>query len=500
MKGVILLIRDGWGHRKEEAKNAIKEADTPVDDDLKSYPSTLLDASGEAVGLPSGYQGNSEVGHLTMGSGRVVDQELKRINDAISDESFYQKEELLFAIEEAKKNNSKLHILGLIQKEGVHSHMDHLFALLRLCKRENFSDVVIHAFTDGRDAPVNRGVVYINELVKKLEKLEVGSLKTITGRYFAMDRDERWDRTEKAYNCIMNGEGEAFKDPVSKINQCYRNDETDEFITPKVDEGYKGVSEGDSMIFFNFRTDRPRQLTKAITKNEFSHFERDKKEVNFVAMTDYYDGLNGKVVFKKRECVNLLGEVVSRAGLKQLRISETEKYAHVTFFFNGQEESPYKNESRIMIPSPDVAYYDKKPDMSVFKIAERLCSEVAKKEYNLIIANLVNCDMVGHTGNVEAIKEAVEAVDKATGTIVKTAKQNNYEVLILADHGNAEDQTDDWRTSHTTNPVPCRLVTDRDISLKGNRGLKDVAPTILNLLEVDKPEEMSGESMVDFKG
>ncbi len=503
-EGVILIVRDGWGFRESNKLNAISEAETPVDDELRrDYPHTTLKASGPAVGLPDNFQGNSEVGHLTIGSGRIIDQELTKINKAIKDKSFFRKEEFLEAIERAKENDSKLHLLGLIQKEGVHSHLNHLYALLDLCKKHGFQDVFIHVFTDGRDAPVDRGKKYLSELVDKLNDLGFGEIVTVSGRYYAMDRDRRWERTEKAYRAIMDGESQDdFSDPVKEVENCYQNEETDEFIIPRVKIDYQGVERGDSLIFFNFRTDRPRQLTQAIVEDNFEEFERNKKNIFFVAMTDYYRPFNGQVAFKNEKVENFLGEIISEHGLSQLRISETEKYAHVTFFFNGQIEEALNKESRRIISSPDVDYYDEKPEMSVFEIADKLVKEIANREHDFIVVNLVNCDMVGHTGDPEAIKKAVEAVDSATGQIVDAGLKNNYTLLITADHGNAEDQTEDWKTSHTINPVPFYLISQKEdlknAKLKEGKGLKDIAPTVLKLFKIEKPAEMTGEDIVDY--
>ena len=477
MKKVLLIIRDGWGYRESEKLNAIATAKTPVDDSLKErYPWTLLHASGEAVGLPHGYQGNSEVGHLTIGSGRVVDQNLKLINSSIENGSFFNKKEFLSAINNCKEKGSRLHIIGLLQKEGVHAHMDHLYALLDLCKKEQFKDVYLHIITDGRDSPVDRGKEYLEELIN----YGFGEIVTVCGRYYAMDRDRRWERTEKAYNAIVKGESEQFfTNPLKEVERCYESGETDEFISPRVKEGYKGVGSEDSVIFYNYRTDRPRQLTEMILKHS----------IHFVAMTKYYSEMDAEFAFKEVEKKNLLGDILSEKGVRQLRISETEKYAHVTYFFNGQKEEKLKGEERIMIPSPKVATYDLQPEMSVFEIKDRVVEEIRGGEYGFILVNLVNCDMVGHSGDTEAVVKAVEAVDKVVGEIVDAAK--DYCTFILADHGNAEDQRDEWRTSHTVNPVPFIAVCE-GLSLKRGE-LKDVAPTVLSVMGIDVPKEMTGK-------
>jgi 2,3-bisphosphoglycerate-independent phosphoglycerate mutase len=502
MHRTILVIRDGWGYRKECNENALCEVPLPNTDRLmKDYPNTLLDASGTAVGLPAGYQGNSEVGHMTIGSGRIIFQSLERINKSINDGEFFSIKEFLDAIENCRKNNSVLHIIGLLQVEGVHSHMNHLFALLELCRQQNFRNVFIHAITDGRDAPVTDGLKHINALISRISDMGFGKIATISGRYYAMDRDKRWDRTKKAYDCIINGEATQFDDPLSALKSCHENNETDEFINPRKASWYSGIKPQDSIIFFNFRTDRPRQLTRAIVEKEFEGWNRVPLDVFYVGMTQYYIPMNAAVAFKDVSMKNLLGNIVSSQGLKQLRISETEKYAHVTFFFNGQIEEPDAGEDRILIHSPKVATYDLQPEMSVHEIANKLESEIATRKYDLIVTNLVNGDMVGHTGITSAIHKAVTAVDDALGQIVNAGLANEYTIIVFADHGNVEDQTPMWRTSHTTNPVPCILVSNDPIlkaaKLKSGKGLKDIAPTILDILGIPKPKEMTGESIIE---
>ncbi len=499
---VILVIRDGWGYRKDKKLNAIARANTLVDDKLrKKYPWTTLKASGEAVGLSKRYQGNSEVGHLTIGSGRITEQSLVRINKSIKDKSFFKKKEFIEAIRNCKKNNSRLHIIGLLQKEGVHAHINHLFALLDLCKKEKFEKVFIHVITDGRDSAVDKGVKYLQELENKIKKTGIGETATLCGRYYAMDRDKRWQRTKKAYNAIVEGKSkEEFNDSIEKLKSFYKKGKTDEFISPAIKKGYPGMKNNDSVIFYNSRTDRPRQLTQAIVERKFNGWKRKPMKVFFVAMTDYYKPMNAKVAFKETENKNLLGEIVGRKGMNQLRISETEKYAHVTFFFNGQKEKPFENEDRIMIPSPLVATYDKKPEMSVKKIVSRVEKEIARNKYQFLVINLVNADMVGHSGDEKAIIKAVEAVDKAVGRIVKAGIEKDYSLLIFADHGNAEDQRGDKKTSHTLNQVPFILVSQESkVSLKKKKGLKDVAPTVLDLMKIKKPKEMKGTSILSFK-
>lgn len=501
MDKVILVIRDGWGFREESKDNGIVSANTPVNDFLiKNYPNTLLSASGNAVGLPYGYQGNSEVGHITIGSGRINFQSLAIINQSIKSGEFFKIKELNSLIDRAIENNSKLHLMGLIQKEGVHSHMFHLFALLDLCKEKKFTNVLIHAFTDGRDAPPKNGIGYIKELEEKLSEIGFGEIATISGRYYSMDRNNNWERIEKAYECIVEGIADEFEDSLEMISDLYNKDETDEFIIPRKKKGYKGIKENDSVLFFNFRTDRTKQLTKALIDDNFEGFSREKKNVNFVAMTEYYSGMNGGFLFKKEPIDNILGEVLSKNGIKQLRISETEKYAHVTFFFNSQKEEPFKGEDRILIPSPNIATYDMKPEMSVYKVKDKIIEQINSEKYEFILVNLVNCDMVGHTGIKEAIKEAVESVDECVGDIINIGMDHGYSSLVFADHGNAEDLGGKFETSHTTNPVPCILVSKREefrnIKLKEGKGLQDIAPTVLDLMGIEKPKEMTGESLI----
>ncbi|MBD3163587.1 2,3-bisphosphoglycerate-independent phosphoglycerate mutase [Candidatus Woesearchaeota archaeon] len=500
---VILVIRDGWGYNRRHSHNAIYEALTPNTDRLmKQYPNVLITANGEEVGLPKGYQGNSEVGHMTIGSGRVILQSMERINQSIKKGDFFNIPEFLEAIENCRKNNSKLHLMGLLQVEGVHAHIYHLFALLELCRKQNFRDVIVHVFTDGRDAPVTASIKHVKKLLRKLKAIGFGRIGILSGRYYAMDRDRRWDRTKKAFDCLVNGEcQEEFDGIIEQLKKCHENDETDEFIMPRKQAGYEGVNKGDSIIFYNFRTDRTRQLTKAIVEEKFEGWERKALDVFYVAMTQYYAPMNARAAFKDQKFHNILGQVISDNGLKQLRISETEKYAHVTFFFNCQAEEPFKNEDRILINSPKVATYDLKPEMSVYEITDRLVSEIKKEKYDFIVTNLVNGDMVGHTGNADAVHKAVGAVDDCLGEITNKGIERGYTILVFADHGNAEDQTKAWGTSHTLNKVPFILVSGdadlRNARLEKNKGLKDIAPTVLRIMGIDKPEEMSGESLIN---
>lgn len=496
----ILIIRDGWGYRKEKYKNAIKTANTPFDDNLlKSNLSFTLFASGSAVGLPKGFQGNSEVGHITIGAGRVIEQSLVKINNSIKDKSFFKKKELLEAAKNYHKHKTNFHIIGLIQREGVHSHINYLFALLDFCKKENIKNVYLHIITDGRDSPVNQSIKYLKEVENKIKKIGFGEIVTISGRYYAMDRDNRYERTKKAYLAICKGESkEKFSDPKKAIKKSYEKKITDEFIIPAVKKEYKGVQKNDTIVFFNFRTDRTRQITKAIIEKNFKNFKRKHVPVLFIGMTNYYQKMNGKYLFQEEEAKNILGEVIEKEKLNQLRISETEKYAHVSFFFNNQKETSFKNEERILVPSPMVKTYDKKPEMSINKLAEKVISNIKKNKYHFIVVNLVNADMVGHSGIENKIKKAVEAVDKKTKKITKIALKNNYTVLITADHGNAEDQREKWRTSHTTNPVKLTILSNKNNikKIKEKGELKNIAPTILEILKIKKPKEMIGQSLI----
>jgi 2,3-bisphosphoglycerate-independent phosphoglycerate mutase len=499
---VIMIIRDGWGYRETKTDNAIAQTQTPNTDKLmQNYPNTLLDCSGGAVGLPDGYQGNSEVGHMTIGAGRIIYQSLERINNAIKDKTFFENNAFLSAINNAKKNNSALHLIGLFQVEGVHSHLDHLIALLDLCKQQKFENVKIHAITDGRDAPVTSSLKHIKTIEKKIKEIKFGEIVTISGRFYAMDRDTRWERTQLAYDCIVKAESEIeFDKAQTTIKLSHGEGKTDEFIVPRKKKSYEGVSDKDSIIFFNFRTDRTRQLTKAIIDADFDGFPRTKLDVFFVAMTQFYSPMNAKVAFLDDPLNNLLGEVISKNNMRQLRISETEKYAHVTFFFNGQNEEPYKGEERILIPSPKVATYDKKPEMSAYQVTDKLIEQIEKDKFDFIVVNLVNGDMVGHTADAYAISQAIKTVDDCVGKITAKGLEKNYCLLVLADHGNAEDQTKEFATSHTLNPVPFIVVSNdtklKTVKLFEGKGLKDVAPTVLDILKISKPKEMSGSSII----
>ena len=503
----MLIILDGLGIGKDYEGNAVKKAKTPVLDRIsKEYPYTEIEASGEFVGLPKGQMGNSEVGHLNIGAGRIIYQELSNITRSIESGEFFKKAELLRAISHAKENNSKIHLMGLFSKGGVHSHMNHLFGLLDLMKKENFSDVYIHPILDGRDVSPNAGIEDLKELEAKLKDLGIGKIATVAGRYYAMDRDKRWDRTEKAYDAYVLGKGEEITDPVLSIEKSYEEGITDEFIIPKVvmenNKPVGLVEDKDSIIFFNFRPDRARQITRAFVDKDFEGFTRSKTvDVFYVTMTQYDKTIeNVEVVFKPVQPEKTLGEVVASKGLSQLRAAETEKYAHVTFFFNGGREEPFENEDRLLVNSPKVATYDLQPEMSALELKDKIIERLEMNKYDLIILNFANCDMVGHTGIMPAAIKAVETVDTALGEILSKLGELGGSALITADHGNAEkllDYNDLSKvvTSHTTNRVPLiYFAGDRDLKPTGK--LADLAPTILEILGIEKPELMTGESLL----
>ncbi|MFT4283036.1 MAG: 2,3-bisphosphoglycerate-independent phosphoglycerate mutase [Candidatus Woesearchaeota archaeon] len=504
---VVLVIRDGYGKRDERKDNAVVVGKTPFTDNLmKKYPTTLLRTSGEDVGLPKGFMGGSEVGHLTIGSGRIVWQSLELINRSIKDKSFFEKEEFLSRIKYAKENGKAIHLMGLLQDKGVHAHQDHLFALLRLCKMQGMDKdkVIIHIFSDGRDSPPRSLLGYVKKLKAAIKKEGVGVIGSLVGRYFAMDRDTRWDRTKKAYDLLVSGVGEKHESIDLAIKSSYENGQDDEFILPKVIGNFTGIYPGDVIFFYNYRTDRVRQICKALLQDNFSKFETKNLGLKMTTLTNYYKDIPAICAFKTSFPRNILGEVISSKGLKQLRISETEKYPHVTFFFNGQIEKAFEKEERVLIPSPrEVATYDEKPEMSIFEIKNALIKEM-DKDYDLIVVNYVNGDMVGHTGKMRAAVKAVEAVDKALKETVETGLLKGYNFLIFADHGNCEEMAGEHQTSHTLNDVDCILVSNKK-SFQKNKiklkygGLKDVAPTALDILGIDKPSQMSGESLIEKK-
>lgn len=507
---VALLILDGWGIGKDYVGNAITHSDTANYDALvKKYPYTELHASGVEVGLPKGQMGNSEVGHLNIGAGRVVYQELTRITKSIADGDFFEKQEFLNAIEHCKKDGTDLHLMGLLSDGGVHSHINHLFALLELAKREGVKDVYVHCFLDGRDTAPQSGQKYLTQLEDKMKQLGVGKIATIMGRYYAMDRDKRWDRVEKAYNALVLGEGEQAISSDECLSRAYPQNITDEFITPTIivdnSKPIGKIKSGDSVIFFNFRPDRAREITRAIVDRDFHGFIR--KEIvkpHFVSMTTYDSNIERiSVAFKPQSYKNTLGEYLGACGKKQLRIAETEKYAHVTFFFNGGVEAPNTGEERVLIPSPKVATYDLQPNMSAIEIKNEVIERIKAEEYDMIILNFANPDMVGHTGELGATIKGIEIVDKCLGDVVREIELVGGKALITADHGNAERMIDEETggkvTAHTTNKVPCIIVGEGDVELRENSSLCDIAPTLLDMMHLDIPKEMEGKSIIIHK-
>ncbi len=511
-KPLMLMILDGWGISQETEGNAVAQANTPYYDSLlDTYPHTLLGASGEDVGLPEGQMGNSEVGHLNIGAGRLVYQELTRISKSIREGDFFENETLLEAINNARDKDTSLHLIGLLSDGGVHSHITHLYALLDLAKRQGLKKVFVHALLDGRDVPPANAREYIDALENKFEELGIGAVATVMGRYYAMDRDKRWDRVERAYNAMAFGEGLKAALASGAVARSYEAGKTDEFVEPTViikesGEPLAAVKGGDSVIFYNFRPDRAREITRAFVDEDFSGFERKQgfPKVYYVCMTQYDKTINAPAAFKPQVLVNTLGEYLSKRGLIQLRIAETEKYAHVTFFFNGGVEPPNEGEERILIPSPKVATYDQKPDMSAYGVTEAVLKEIAAEKFDVIILNFANPDMVGHTGVMEAAVKAVETIDDCMTRIVEAVKGRQGTVLITADHGNAEQMIDHKtgqpHTAHTTNPVPFIYVDEmsKDAVLHPGR-LEDIAPTMLKLLDLEIPAEMTGKSLIKEK-
>lgn len=502
----MLVIMDGWGLGEKYDGNAIFKANTPNYDRLLSnYPNTSLTASGLSVGLPEGQMGNSEVGHLNIGAGRIIYQEFTRISKSIENKEFYRKKEFLHVIESCKNNNSKLHLMGLLSDGGVHSHNSHLYALLELAKEMGLKDVYIHCFMDGRDVPPRSGKGYLEELEKKINEIGVGEIATVSGRYYAMDRDKRWDRTKRAYDAMVLGNGLESSSSIEAINRSYHDDVTDEFVEPfvivKEGKPIATIDTNDSVIFFNFRPDRARQITRAIVDEKFDGFKRDKKvNVNFVCMTQYDKTIeNVEIAFKPQKYANTLGEYISKLGLNQLRIAETEKYAHVTFFFNGGVEKPNPNEDRVLVPSPKVATYDLQPEMSAIKVKDEVINRIREEKYDLIVLNFANPDMVGHTGDIKATIKAIETVDYCLGEIVNEVLNHDGKLFITADHGNAEMMIDPSDgsvvTAHTTNKVPCIIVGEGNIKLREGI-LADIAPTLLEMMNLPVPKEMTGSSLI----
>ncbi|MEM0952129.1 MAG: 2,3-bisphosphoglycerate-independent phosphoglycerate mutase [Cyanobacteria bacterium P01_H01_bin.74] len=506
---VLLLILDGWGIREDSHGNAIKQAaPTAYNALLDQYPNITLDASGEAVGLPVGQMGNSEVGHLNMGAGRVVYQEITRINKAIRERDFFENETLLAAMHKAKKNQSTLHLMGLVSNGGVHSSLDHLLALLDMAKEQGIDRVKVHAFLDGRDVPPKSAEPHLETVEKKLSALNYDQIATVSGRYYAMDRDNRWQRTELAYEAIVNGNGRRHPYSVDALLWSYKQEVNDEFVVPALsDLSYEGIKDNDSIVFFNFRPDRARQLSRAISQACFDGFKRSRlpEGLGFTSMTLYDAGFKEvAVAYPKIKLNRLLGEIVSENGLKQFRTAETEKYAHVTFFFNGGFEDPYPGEDRHLIPSPQVATYDLQPEMHVAEVANSICSAIDKNMYDLIVANFANPDMVGHTGILQAAEDAVVAIDQAIKKVSEAILAVNGTMLLTADHGNCETMIDEDggpHTAHTTNLVPLILVSNNtSYALDQTEGiqhtLSEISPTILDLLGLPTPPEMTSKTLL----
>ncbi len=503
----LLLILDGFGINDLKDGNAIANANKPnLDRIMAKYPTVAGYASGMAVGLPDGQMGNSEVGHLNMGAGRIVYQELTRITKAIADGDFFENEALAGAMHNAKDNDKALHLFGLLSDGGVHSHNTHLYGLLEMAKKFGLTKVYVHAFLDGRDTAPASGKDFVATLEDKIKEIGVGEIATISGRYYAMDRDNRWDRVELAYNAIVNAQGETATDAVTAMADSYAKEVYDEFVLPTIitKDGHPvgKVEEGDSVIFFNFRPDRAREMTRAFCDDAFTGFERERVSTHFVTFTQYDITIpNKEVAFTPQTLTNTFGEFLANAGKSQLRIAETEKYAHVTFFFNGGVEDSYENEDRVLVSSPKVATYDLQPEMSVNEVSDKLDDAIRSGKYDVIICNFANPDMVGHTGNMDAAVSAIEAVDAAVGKVITAIEETNGYAFICADHGNAEQmkdyETNGAFTAHTVNPVPFVLVNYKEgVTLKEGGKLADIAPTLIEMMGMEKPAEMDGESLL----
>ena len=500
-KPLILMILDGFGIAGDNG-NAIKTAQTPnIDKIFASNPKTQIGASGMDVGLPDGQMGNSEVGHTNIGAGRIVYQELTRITKTIAEDKLKENEAIVSAMDKALANGTALHLMGLLSDGGVHSHIEHLYGILELAKKKGLEKVYIHAFLDGRDVPPSSAADFVEKCMQKTEEIGIGKIATVMGRYYAMDRDNRWERVEKAYSAMVYGEGVEAECPVCAVKNSYKEDVTDEFVLPSVVKGGATIKENDSVIFFNFRPDRAREITRTLVDPDFNGFERRNGcfPVNFVCMTQYDATMpNVDVAFKPQSLKNTLGEYVSDKGLAQLRIAETEKYAHVTFFFNGGVEKQYEGEDRILVKSPAVATYDLQPEMSAYEVTDKLVPAIESGKYDMIILNYANCDMVGHTGVFEAAVKAVEAVDTCVERVVEAVEKMGGVALITADHGNADKMVDtdgEPFTAHTTNPVPF-VVVGYDCQLREGGRLADIAPTMLQIMGLDQPAEMDGTSLI----
>lgn len=512
VKPLVLLIVDGWGHNPDNQGNAVAAAKLPqLTHVLNTYPKTLLQASGTDVGLPKGQMGNSEVGHLNMGAGRVVYQELTRIFKAIEDGDLYENKVLLEAMRRLKGTGKALHLLGLLSDGGVHSHINHLFALLDMAVREGVENIYVHPMLDGRDVLPQSAKCYMTQLESKLSELGKGKIATVSGRFYAMDRDNRWDRVEKAYRAYVYGDAHMETCAMAAIEKSYNSKVVDEFVLPTVIVNEDGkpiatINEGDSVIFFNFRADRAREITRAFVDEELEGFSRPNRPlVHFVCLTEYDTTIECPVAFPPQNLENTLGEILAEKGFKQLRLAETEKYAHVTFFFNGGIEEPNKGEERHLIPSPDVPTYNMKPEMSAYEVTNALSEKLKETKYDVVIMNLANADMVGHTGDFKAAVRALEVVDECVGKIVNEVRHRGGTLLITSDHGNAENMLDIETnlplTAHSLNKVPFVLVNDiyKGRTLREESSLRDIAPTILDILEVEVPKEMTGKSLLSLE-
>ena len=502
---LALIILDGFGYSPNREGNAIALARTPHFDKLqREYPHTLIDGSGNAVGLPTGQMGNSEVGHLNIGAGRIVRMDISRIDQAIETGEFFQNGALVQSMDHVRAAGSALHLIGLVSEGGVHSWHEHLYALLKMARERKITRVYIHAFLDGRDTAPDSGAGYISNLIAKINEIGVGRVASVIGRYYAMDRDRHWDRIEKAYRLITRGEGELAPDPVPAMREHYRRGITDEFMTP-IAIGAKGgdppatVRDGDGVIFFNFRADRARQLTRLFTQEDFTGSRGRRLNIRFTCMTEYDRSFRLPVAFRPVQVKMILADVLAQHGLKNLRIAETEKYAHVTFFFNGGMEKEFPGETRILIPSPRVATYDLKPEMSAFEVTEAVANAIGAGDADVFIINYANADMVGHTGVLDAGIKAIEVLDSCVGRLVDAIREKGGALVITADHGNAEKMVDQATgqpfTAHTTNPVPLFLIDGERRKLRDGGSLQDIAPTILGLLGIPKPDEMTGQDL-----
>lgn len=502
-----LIILDGFGLRDETKGNAVAQAKKPNYDRYRdAYPHTQLTACGEAVGLPEGQMGNSEVGHLNIGAGRIVYQSLTRVNIAIRDGEFEQNETFLDAVKHVEKSGKRLHLMGLLSDGGVHSHINHMYALLKLAADQGVEEVYVHAILDGRDVGPQTAKKYIRAAQEKMDEYGVGKFATVSGRFYSMDRDKRWDRVEKAYRAMAFGEGPKYSDPLDMIEDSYEHGIFDEFMIPSIitDENGKpnaAIESGDSVIFYNFRPDRAIQISNVFTNDEFLGFDRGEnrpKDLHFVCMTHFSETVDGYVAFKTVNLDQTLGEVISKAGLTQLRIAETEKYPHVTFFMSGGKEDEFPGEERILIDSPKVATYDLKPEMSAFEVTDALCAEIENDRFDAVILNFANPDMVGHSGMLQPTIDAIEAVDECLGRVVDLILEKGGTAIITADHGNSDEVVTlegTPMTAHTTNPVPV-IVTKKGIQLRGGGILADLAPTMIDLLDIEKPAEMTGSSLI----